>query len=203
MGDADSTIDFSVPAITLAEALLGCELLRVESDGALTGGVVVETEAYPGGDDLASHSAGGRRTNRNASMYLAGGHLYVYLIYGVHHCLNVVSGSSDSGEAVLVRSLRPTHGLHRMRERRGGRSDRDLARGPGRLCAALGIDRGLDGGFLGSACGVIIRPGVRPESIVQAPRVGVDYAGAWAGRRWRFLCGAQSDWSSRPRGLEC
>ena len=203
MSMSDEVIDCSVPAITLAEALLGCELLRVEPDGSLTGGVIVETEAYPGGEDLASHSAGGRRTNRNASMYLAGGHLYVYLIYGMHHCLNVVSGPSDSGEAVLVRSLRPTRGLDRMRARRDGRPDRELARGPGRLCAALGVDRGLDGRLLGSSGGVVLRPGDTPESIVRARRVGVEYAGTWARRRWRFLYGRQSEWSSRPRGAEC
>ena len=164
---------------------------------------MVETEAYPGGDDLASHSAKGRRTDRNASMYLDGGHLYVYLIYGMHHCLNVVSGQAGSGEAVLVRALRPTRGLEAMRSRRPGRRDRDLARGPGRLCAALGIDRGFDGLPVDAPGGVRIQPGGPSGTVVRAPRVGIDSAGTWADRPWRFLCGDPADWSRRPAGRGC
>ena len=183
MAERKAPSPFTRPAVDLARSLLGWELLRREPDGSLTGGVIVETEAYPGGADLASHSALGRRTSRNESMYLPGGHFYVYLIYGMHHCLNIVSGEADSGEAVLVRSLRPNTGLQSMRDRRPGRSDRDLARGPGRLCAALGVDRSFDGERIGGTGSLILRSGIEPEDVLATSRVGIQSSGQWATRR--------------------
>lgn len=191
------------PALELGRSLLGWRLHVREDDGSWTGGVIVETEAYPGGEDLASHSAGGRRTPRHQAMYLPGGHLYVYLIYGVHHCLNIVSGRRGSGEAVLVRAIRPTCGVERMRSRRKGRRDRDLARGPGRLCQALSIDLALDGMRLERGAPVRLSPGRTPTSVVSAARVGVASAGDWGTRPWRFLCGDPEWWSVRPRQVGC
>ena len=203
MDEKQAGSPFTLPAVDLARRLLGWELLRREADGSWTGGVIVETEAYPGGADLASHTALGRRTARNESMYLPGGHLYVYLIYGMHHCLNVVSGEAGSGEAVLVRSLRPNAGLRSMRDRRPGRSDRDLARGPGRLCAALGVDRSFDGERIGGTGSLILRSGIEPEGVLATPRVGIESSGEWATRRWRFLCGDRTWWSVRPTEVGC
>ena len=176
-----------LPAVELAPALLGTMLVR-ELDGVRTAGRIVETEAYPGGDDLGSHSRGGRRTKRNGAMFLAGGHLYVYLIYGLHHCVNVVSGAEGEGEAVLIRAVEPIEGLEQMRRRRGARiSDRDLCRGPGRLAQALAIDRELDGRVLGRSSGVWLEPGSRASEIGRTPRVGLGKVGAWADRPWRFV----------------
>ncbi len=193
-----TAFDASLPAVDLARDLLGRTLVRIESDGRRRAGVIVETEAYPGGEDLASHSRGGHRTPRNESMFLAGGHLYVYLIYGMHHCVNVVSGPADSGEAVLIRALRPTEGIERMRAARPGRSDRDLARGPGRLAAAFGIDRSFD--TLPITASSTVRIEGIPDSgpILTAGRVGVERSGEWAAAPWRFLAGDPAWWSRPP-----
>jgi DNA-3-methyladenine glycosylase len=192
--------DASLPAVELARDLLGRTLVRVDADGRRRAGVIVETEAYPGGEDLASHSRGGHRTPRNESMYLAGGHLYVYLIYGMHHCVNVVSGPADSGEAVLIRAIRPTEGIERMREVRPGHADRDLARGPGRLAAALEIDRSFDTLPLTASSVVRIEGAVDPGPVVTAGRIGVERSGAWAATPWRFLVGDPRWWSRPPAG---
>ena len=122
---------------------------RVAGSGVgRTLGQIVETEAYLCAGDDASHSSSGE-TLRNRSMFLAPGHAYVYLIYGIHHCFNVVTGPPGTGEAVLIRALEPLVGMGTMRARRGIRtSDRDLCRGPGRLCQALDIDRRDDGSYL-------------------------------------------------------
>jgi len=208
-------------AVELARALLGAVLVR-QIDGERMSGRIVEVEAYPGGEDRASHSHRGRRTERNESMYLAGGACYVYFIYGMHHCLNVVSGARDSGEAVLVRAIEPLEGLASMARRRAmlarrkgaprarsprvldardltsgdlarrGRSSRDpaardLARGPGRLTAALGIDRSLDGVRLSRSSGIWIEEGEAPRRILALPRIGLGEVGAWARKPWRFL----------------
>jgi DNA-3-methyladenine glycosylase len=195
-----AVFDPGLPAIDLARDLLGRLLVRIDGDGRRRAGVIVETEAYPGGDDLGSHSRGGRRTPGNSAMYLAGGHLYVYLIYGLHHCVNLVSGPVGAGEAVLIRAIRPTEGLEAMRRFRAGRPDRDLARGPGRLCAAMSIDRSFDGLRVDLSSLVRIEPGESVDVITTAPRVGLANAGAWSTRPWRFLHGDPRWWSSpRPR----
>jgi DNA-3-methyladenine glycosylase len=132
-------------------------------------------------------------------MYLAGGHLYVYLIYGLHHCVNVVSGPEDSGEAVLIRALRPVEGLSEMRAARGGCPDRDLARGPGRLAAALGIDRSLDAVRIAPSGPVRIEGPPAQGDVIACGRIGIERAGPWTGMPWRFLCG-DPRWWSRPPG---
>jgi DNA-3-methyladenine glycosylase len=133
-----------LPAATidLAQALIGCVLVRDCPDGR-TAGRIVETEAYVR-DDPASHAYRGE-TPRNASMFLEPFHAYVYKIYGTSFCVNVTSETAGEGAAVLVRALEPLEGLAAMEERRGTTRMRDLARGPGRLCQALDIDIELDG----------------------------------------------------------
>lgn len=156
-----------------APRLLGVEVVT-RVDGALTRGRIVETEAYLAEDDAASHSASGP-TRRNASMFEAAGAGYVYLIYGMHLCFNVVTGAAGRGEAVLIRALEPLEGLDAMRRRRGGRSsDRDLCRGPGRLAQALGIERVDDGGTLLAGGRIqLIDRSAAPAAVEVGPRIGI------------------------------
>lgn len=175
---------FNRPATTLARALLGCRLVHAAPEGTV-GGLIVETEAYRGPEDLASHSARGR-TSRNAVMFGPPGFLYVYLVYGLHHCLNVVAGPGAKPEAVLIRALAIDEGAEIARVRRGQTvPEVRLASGPGNVGAALGIDRGHNGlDLLDSPVRVEARD--HAPRVTRGPRVGVDYAGAWAARPLRF-----------------
>ena len=173
--------------LTVARQLLG-RLLVVSSRGARMSGIIVETEAYRGPQDRASHAYGGRRTNRTQTMYRLGGTAYVYFVYGMYHQFNVVTNVDDVPHAVLVRALEPVEGLSRMRRRRPGTTDHDLTNGPGKLCVALGISRKLDGAdLLGKRVWLEEGRGrVRPCEIATGPRIGIEYAGEWADKPWRF-----------------
>ena len=176
---------FDRPSMAVACDLLGARLLHAAPEGTV-GGRIVEVEAYAGPEDLAAHSARGR-TPRNAVMFGPPGHLYVYLIYGLHHCMNVVTGPGDKPEAVLIRALEIDEGIELARARRGPRPlDSRLAAGPGNVGRALGIDRTLNGVDLASGpVGIVPRSGPIPL-IRSGPRIGVDYAGPWAERQMRF-----------------
>ena len=177
---------FDRPAALLALDLLGARLVHASPDG-IVGGRIVEVEAYEGPEDLAAHSSRGR-TARNATMFGPPGHCYVYLVYGLHHCLNIVSGPGVKPEAVLIRALEIDEGRELARTRRGPRaSEMRLASGPGNVGQALGIDRRLDGSdLLDGPIRLEPRTGPMPE-VRSGPRVGVDYAGPWAAaplRHW-------------------
>ena len=160
----------------------------------LTIGRIVETEAYGGPQDLASHARAGL-TRRTKPMFGAVGHAYVYLIYGMHECLNVVAyGEGAPGGAVLLRALEPIEGVDVMRARRARAHDPDhhLASGPARLCQAMAVDRTFDGHDLTSGEGLWLTAGeglARESTVMSGPRVGVDYAGDWSQRPWRFWVG--------------
>jgi DNA-3-methyladenine glycosylase len=172
------------PSAEVARDLLGCTIVHASSNGTVAGRLV-EVEAYAGPEDLAAHSARGR-TPRNEVMFGAPGHLYVYLIYGLHHCANVVCGPADKPEAVLLRAAQITRGLELARRRRGNVRDARLASGPGNLGAAFGFDRSMNGtDLLGDR--VWLERGPAPKTIAERPRIGVDYAGPWATRPLRFL----------------
>jgi DNA-3-methyladenine glycosylase len=153
----------------VAPDLIGTELL-VEG----VGGTIVEVEAYDH-EDPAAHGFGNRRSERNASMFLPGGHAYVYRSYGIHWCLNFVCGGEGVASAVLIRSLAPTQGLEVMRARRGVVEPRLLCAGPGRLCQALGITRALDGAPLDRPP-FELRPREAVPEIVAGPRIGLTKA---------------------------
>jgi DNA-3-methyladenine glycosylase len=177
---------FDRPAVEVAVDLLGKRLVHASPDGTV-GGRIVEVEAYQGPEDLAAHSAGGRRTARTEVMHGPPGHLYVYLVYGLHHCLNVVAGPGAKPEAVLIRSLALDEGFELARVRRGQRVDeRRLASGPGNVGAALGVDRRLNGTDLRTGPVRVGAGAERTMTIARGPRVGVAYAGAWAARPLRF-----------------
>jgi DNA-3-methyladenine glycosylase len=176
--------------ITVARELLGCTLVR-SINGIQLSGRIVETEAYLGVIDAAAHTYRGRRTARNESMYLDGGHVYVYFTYGMHHCVNVVAGVADEPVAVLLRAIEPVSGLQQMRLLRPkARTDAALCSGPGKLCQALSIDRTLNGTDLTTSDALFIEPRSTqfnaPLRIDASRRIGVDYAGSWARRLLRF-----------------
>ena len=180
-------------ATDVARNLLGTVVVRDDGAG-LRVGRIVETEAYGGPEDRASHARAGR-TSRTSIMFGPAGRAYVYLVYGLHHCLNVVCGADGEAAAVLVRAVQPIAGIERMRRARGAAgSDAKVAAGPARLCEALGIDRSLDGlDLLTDDRLRLAAPGTGParlepgEQVVVGPRVGISYAGPeWATRPWRF-----------------
>lgn len=185
---------FARASVELARALLGALVVRDSPDGR-TAGLIVETEAYGGPEDRASHARAGR-TRRTAPMFGPPGHAYVYLIYGMHSCLNVVAETDGVAGAVLIRALEPVRGVALMRGRRGAAAGADprLAAGPARLCQALDVDRALDGHDLVSGVRLWIADApletaaaIAARGVVTGPRVGVAYAGDdWAGRPWRF-----------------
>jgi DNA-3-methyladenine glycosylase len=185
--------DYELDPVALSMRLLGQRLVRVMPGRSRQrfAGTIVEVEAYLGERDRAAHTYGGRRTRRNESMYLAGGHAYVYQIYGMHHCLNVVCGNEDEGVAVLIRAIEPTEGVDRIkRNRPNARRETDLCSGPGKLCQALAIDRTLDGHDLRRGEWLfieLVHPAMLPASrIERTPRIGVAYAGPWAAEPLRF-----------------
>ena len=175
--------------MTIARELLG-KILVTRFDGKRTSGRIVETEAYNGVVDRASHAWSGRRTRRTEVMFGHGGTAYVYLIYGIHHLFNVVTNSKDVPHAVLIRALDPLEGIPLMLERTDKAvADHTLTRGPGNVSRALGLHVSNTGtSLLGSEI-YIGDDGWRPRraDIVAGPRIGVDYAGPDAGLPYRFF----------------
>jgi DNA-3-methyladenine glycosylase len=204
---------FSEDPIRVARRLLGQRLVAVEA-GERVAGTIVEVEAYLGARDRAAHTydrsartdqeGGGRRSACNAAMFLEGGHAYVYFTYGMHHCFNIVCGKVDDGVAVLVRALEPTEGLAIMFGRRArARREKELCSGPAKLTQALGIDLRHNGIDLRSDRSLWIervRARALPTSkIVATPRVGVDYAGEWARKPYRFFVRDNPHVSAGPK----
>ena len=178
---------FDRPALEVAPDLLGARLVHASPTGVVAGRIV-EVEAYAGPEDRAAHSSRGR-TPRNAVMFGPPGHLYVYFVYGMHHCINVVCGPGSKPEAVLIRAVAIDEGMDLGRARRGWSkigAPLPLAAGPGNVAAAFGIDRSLNGADLTTGP-VWVTLGEAPPRIVARPRVGVAYAGDWAALPWRFL----------------
>ncbi|MDP2324997.1 MAG: DNA-3-methyladenine glycosylase [Gammaproteobacteria bacterium] len=163
---------YSRDTAVVAQALLG-KLVVHAVRGVPRVGRIVETEAYLGSHDRAAHSCRGL-TPRTAVMFGPPGHAYVYLVYGMHHCLNVVTEPEGHGAAVLIRALEPVRGL-------AGKTS-----GPGLLCKALGVDRRLSGVDLLGERLYLADPGGEAITVVKRPRIGVDYAGSWARRLLRF-----------------
>ncbi|MBF8263283.1 MAG: putative 3-methyladenine glycosylase [Parachlamydiales bacterium] len=169
----------STDVVQIAKNLIGKGLFT--QFGPLTGGIIIETEAYAGISDKASHAYNGRRTRRTETMYALGGCAYVYVCYGMHYLLNAVTATQEIPHAVLIRAILPTHGIDTMLQRRKKEDlDRTLCGGPGALCQALGITKECNGWPLDKPPLVISDLGYEiPSSLIQASkRIGVDYAGA-------------------------
>jgi DNA-3-methyladenine glycosylase len=178
---------FAHDTLTVARGLLGQRLVRA-LDGRRLSGRIVEVEAYIGEDDQACHARPGR-TRRNAPMYGPPGHAYVYLIYGMHHCLNVVTEQEGFPAAALIRALEPLEGIERMRELRGGRPDLPLTSGPARLCQAMGIDRRFNATDLCAPDAHLFleRDAAIPsDAIITGPRIGVRGDNVAISIPWRF-----------------
>ncbi|XP_027606656.2 DNA-3-methyladenine glycosylase [Pipra filicauda] len=186
---------FNQPCVSLAKSFLGQILVRKLPDGRELWGRIVETEAYLGGEDEASHSKGGKQTQRNAAMFMKPGTLYVYQIYGIYFCVNV--SSQGEGAAVLLRSLEPLQGLDAMRElRRTSRKapskllkDWQLCNGPSRLCQAFGIDKAFDQRDLTQDTDIWMVPGQDlpgEQDVVTTTRIGIGNRGEWAQKPLRF-----------------
>lgn len=165
---------FARETLTVARELLGQRLVSVES-GRRVSGTIVEVEAYMGESDRASHARSGP-TERNRSMYGPPGCAYVYFIYGMHYCLNLVTAAEGFPAAVLIRALQPEEGVAEMAARRGGRRGVDLTNGPAKLCQALAIDRRFDGADLCAAEALLFveqAEAIPEPSLARSPRVNV------------------------------
>jgi DNA-3-methyladenine glycosylase len=177
--------------LMVARELLGMYLVHNSKEGTSVG-IIVEAEAYIGPNDAASHAYRGR-TSRNEVMFGPGGYAYVYFIYGMHYCFNIVTQKADFPAAVLVRALEPVEGIDLMARRRGipqitGKTQINLTNGPAKLCEAMGIDKSVNGADL---CGneLFITTPEKPASfkIITTPRINIDYAGEAIEYPWRFL----------------
>ena len=170
---------FDRPADMVVRELLGALVVSRAGD-VRTSARIVETEAYLGYRDPASHGYLHRRNDRNAALFGPPGSWYVYLSYGVHWCANLVCEGEGTASAVLLRALEPVEGVEGMRERRGRMDDRDLCSGPGKLCQALGITRDLDGRMMPKS-DVVVRPTsvALPFDVLATPRIGITKAADW------------------------
>lgn len=158
---------------TVARELLGSVLIRFQPNGGILAGQIVETEAYLGANDAASHSYRGMN-KRNKSMFEEGGILYVYRIYGIHYCINAVTETQGIGSAVLLRAAEPILGIEEMSMRRGGiRKENDICRGPGNLARAFGITDELDGISLCTSDLFIAKLRSDPPAMSVSPRIGI------------------------------
>lgn len=175
--------------LTVAQQLLGKLIVR-NIDGEELVCMIVETEAYMGPIDKASHAYQNRRTQRTEAMFLPGGYVYVYLIYGMYNCLNVVTTIKDQPEAVLIRGVEPLEGIETMRNNRRlkNTNDTNLTNGPGKLCQALAIDRQLNKYNLVTGGQLYIKenPKLDEIKIIKAKRINIDYAEEYVDKLWRF-----------------
>ena len=184
--------------LTIAQKLLGTFLVRIDEENQYErfSGKIVETEAYVGPSDLASHAHAGK-TPRTQTMFEAGGIAYIYFIYGMYYCLNIVTGKKEYPAAVLIRAVEPVEGIEAMWGNRYGKSypkgisktDKrfaNLTNGPGKVCQAFEIDKTLNGASLTGKTLFVEDRGEKPGKIVSAPRIGVDYARQYKDKPWRF-----------------
>jgi DNA-3-methyladenine glycosylase len=176
---------YARPVLTVARECIG-KLLVHRTRAGLVSGRIVEAEAYRGPEDRAAHSFAGRRTARTEVMFGMPGLAYVFFVYGMHYQFNLVTTGEGAPHAVLIRAVEPVSGLQLMAKRRGIDSERvELCNGPGKLCQAFAIDRRHYGADLCQGP-LFLADGPRVR-VAKSPRIGVDYAGIWAEKPWRFF----------------
>jgi len=186
------SVKLSADFYTRENTLLVCRQLLGKKlctsiDGIFTSGIIVETEAYRGPGDLGSHAYNNKRTTRNDIMYAEGGVVYMYICYGIHDMLNIVTGKEGSSHAVLIRALQPADGVLHMCERREIQDLKRLCKGPGALAKALGLSKKHNGVSLESdLIWVEDAPALVEESIVETSRVGLNIQGLYRDIPWRF-----------------
>ncbi|HVZ37393.1 MAG TPA: DNA-3-methyladenine glycosylase [Polyangiaceae bacterium] len=187
---------YARPVLSVARDCIGKHLVHDTAQGRVRGRIV-EAEAYRGPEDRAAHSFGGRRTQRTEVMFGPPGYAYVFLVYGLHWHFNIVTTRTGAPHAVLIRAVEPLEGLELMARRRGlPASRRELTNGPGKLCLAFGIDRRAYGADLTRGA-LFLSDGARTRT-ARSPRIGIDYAGDWAERPWRFYDPSSPYVSRRP-----
>lgn len=187
--------------IALSRALLGKYLFAKAADGSISGGIIVETEAYAGASDRACHAFQNRKTPRTQVMYEAGGVAYVYLCYGIHSLLNIVLDEKNVPNVALIRAIEPIFGVEKMCERRNLiKPDYRLTAGPGALTRALGVDLSFNGEPLTGPRIWLAESGLAylDSEIIESPRVGIGYAGEHVDLPWRFRV-KDNRWTSRAK----
>ncbi len=181
--------------VKIASALLGKKLVVPTVNGERVSAIIAETEAYCGAIDKAAHSYGNRRTKRTETMFGVGGTVYIFFVYGMYFQFNVVVGKVDSPHAILIRAVEPVENIEIMRERRTARSknlnvkmpDKNLTSGPGKLCIALGIDKSFDkADLLEDKVWIEDAKKIPKSEIATGKRIGIDYAGEYSEKPWRF-----------------
>ena len=190
---------FVQPTLKVAKELLGKYLVRIDK-GRRISGMIVETEAYLGPKDKASHAYLGKKTLRNRAEYLIGGHIYIYLVYGMYWQLNISTFKEGKPECVLVRALEPKEGIELMIKNRKIKKPKiineqflkKLCSGPGVLCQALNLDKSFYSYNLGQKKATLFVEDrgvkIKPSEIAKGPRIGIDYAGPyWSKKPWRSL----------------
>jgi DNA-3-methyladenine glycosylase len=176
-------------AVQAAKDLLGKVIVRKYNDKTIKV-KIVETEAYCGAEDKASHAHNNKKTKRTAPMFKKGGHSYIYLIYGMYYCLNVVTAAENNPHAVLIRAVEPLKGLNYIKENRQIKSSKieNLTNGPGKLSQALKINKNLDGcNLIESDFLYIIDTETEEFEIENSPRINIDYAEEYKDKKWRFF----------------
>ncbi|MCL2469779.1 MAG: DNA-3-methyladenine glycosylase [Alphaproteobacteria bacterium] len=183
----------------VAQRVLLGAYLCTRQRGVLTVGKITEVEVYIGAYDKGCHAYPNRKTPRNQVMFGTGGHAYIYFVYGMYEMFNVVVGKTGEANAILIRSLEPVLGIERMKARRGGKTLKSLADGPGKLCQALGITRALYGTDLTQSDKIWISPKTEePAGFLAAKRIGIDYAQEYKDKLWRFLLEGNPFVSKKP-----
>lgn len=175
-------------ATTTAKLLLGKYLVR-NLEGVGLSGKIVETEAYIGPEDRACHAYQNKKTERNKAEFYLGGHIYIYLVYGMYWQLNITTGKNGVPECVLIRALQPKEGVEKMKEKRGKDKITDLTSGPGKLCQAMGLDKLFYGIDVCKSDKIYVEDrgeDIEEKNIISTKRIGINYAGEWKDKLLRF-----------------
>ncbi len=186
---------YTQPALKVAKQILGKYLIQKINKKKFIG-KIVEIEAYVNSKDKASHAFGNKITKRNKAEYLIGGHIYIYLVYGMYWQLNITTGKANHPECILIRALEPIQGFNKNLSEK---EIKNLANGPGKLCKWMKLDKSFYGEDITKSKKIWIesREQIKPSQIISSKRIGIDYAEEWADKLWRFYI-KDSPFISKP-----